>query len=159
VDAVAAFLDEGIELFDPRLAAVIELARRSRPKAARSNRENQGAEGLSVFVIEGTVDEDVFERGGAPPANRQSSARGLSARTTRRTSSREIEAPFAAGFSTAAPVTGLRPSDGARLDLTLRATVFFFGCAFIVHMVSEYAHRCKDLSGEPLCSRRHVACR
>ena len=54
------------ELFDPRLAAVIELARRSWPKAASANGEDQRPKGLRVFVIERTIDENVVDRSRGP---------------------------------------------------------------------------------------------
>jgi hypothetical protein len=64
VNAVTTFLDEAVELLDSRLPAVIKLACGARLKATGANGEDQRAKDLGVFVIEGTVDEDVIRRDG-----------------------------------------------------------------------------------------------
>ena len=64
MDAVTTRLNEAVELLDSRLPAVIKLARGARLKATGANGEDQRAKGLGVFVIEGTVDEDVIRRDG-----------------------------------------------------------------------------------------------
>ena len=60
MNAITAFFDDAVELFDSRLSTVIELARRARLKATGADDENQRAKGFGVFVIEGTVDENVI---------------------------------------------------------------------------------------------------
>src|ERR1700720_8149 len=64
MDAVTTRLNEAVELLNSRLPAVIKLARGARLKSTGANGEDQRAKGLGVFVIEGTVDEDVIGRDG-----------------------------------------------------------------------------------------------
>jgi len=64
VNAETTLLDEVVKFLDSRLPAVIKLARGARLKATGANGEDQRAKGLGVFVIEGTVDEDVIGRDG-----------------------------------------------------------------------------------------------
>lgn len=59
VYAVPAFLDQIVELVDASLAAIVQLARRSGPEAARKDRENQRLEDWFVIRVEGTVYENV----------------------------------------------------------------------------------------------------
>jgi hypothetical protein len=147
VDAVRALFDDRVEFLYSRLSPVIELTRRSRPEATRADGRRSARErSPASSSSKGQLTKTLSIEGADFAANRQSSARGSSARTTRRTSSKEIEAPLATGLNTGAPVTRLRPSVGARLDWTLRAAAFFLACAFIAHTVSADARTRKDLT-------------
>jgi hypothetical protein len=77
VNAVTTLLDEAVELLDSRLPAVIKLARGARLKATGANGEDQRAKGLGVFVIEGTVDEDVIGRDGRRSGQSSIEGQGL----------------------------------------------------------------------------------
>ena len=56
MDSVPTILDEVIEFFDARFAAVIDLAGGTWPEAAGMYGEDERSEGIGVVVIERTID-------------------------------------------------------------------------------------------------------
>ncbi|MEN3352124.1 MAG: hypothetical protein V7640_282 [Betaproteobacteria bacterium] len=111
----------------PALGSDLDAGSQSLGNTKRKGGEfDQGLKGFGVVIVERTVDEDNVRRGSG-----QSSVdgEGFQRRTTRRTSSSEMDAPLATGLNTRTPVTGLRPNEAARLYLTARP--FFLGVAFI----------------------------
>jgi hypothetical protein len=59
-------LDQVIELFDARLAAIIDFAGGAWPEATGMYSEDECSEGIGIFVIEGAIDEYVYRGSGFP---------------------------------------------------------------------------------------------
>ncbi|MDR7103971.1 hypothetical protein [Croceicoccus sp. BE223] len=59
MDPVPAFLDQPVELLDPSLAAIVQLARRPWAKPACIDCENQRLEDWFEVWVEGTVYENI----------------------------------------------------------------------------------------------------
>lgn len=65
MNAVAAFLDQAVNLIDPSLATVVELPCRAGAESAEEDREDECAKSRSEGLVERAVDEDVVSRQGA----------------------------------------------------------------------------------------------
>ncbi len=110
VDSIAAFLDDAIELVYPGLAAVVQLAGRSRAKSAAEHREDEGVEHRCIGAVERAVDEHIIRRA---YARRQRAWLAITFSTISRIFSARAGVCRWAGFSTYCPVAWLRPSFSA----------------------------------------------
>ena len=158
MDTVPTLLDEFIELFNARFAAVVDLAGGTWPEAAGMYGEYEGSEGIGVFVVKRAIDEYVF-RGSrllkgqwSLVEDRTQGTNGASYLIERNGAARREGAKYSrACQGAAAQRLGLRPEFAAR-----RGLVRF--CLHIHILQSKHLGSKRLLSVAPLsCKRRDPA--